>query len=490
MTEEPRETTNEEGLLKKTVSRRDFLKLAGITGGTIAAAGGLGGLLAACGGGTTTTSAAAGSTTTAGATTTTAGGATTTAGGASTTVTTGGSAVEPPKQDKIVFGGARPLTGALATFEAGNWGPAYKVWVDDVNKAGGLNIGGKKLPVELKVYDDQSNLDTSMRLITKLIQEDKVDLLMAPCSTAFLFAAAKIANDAKYVLMSAEGGATTLEEDLKKSPLPYFFQVLNYSNHYQLPTFAEIMKEAGAKSVSICYIDDLHGIEYQKQAQIDFPAAGMQILSNTAVPLDIKDMSSIIKKMQTENPDVAAFFVYPPINPLAAGTMIQLNWSPKCVLWGPTGASQWFYDTFKGGLEGCMFEGAWSINTSDKAKAYRDKLAAFVGPQNVDFWGGLIYRAQLEALQAAIEQVGLDQTKIAAALRTGHFKTSMSDDFFFDSNQILNKAAYSGQIGQWQKGIAEVIDPGDKRTAPPIYPKLGWTEAAASAPSTTTTASS
>ncbi len=206
------------------------------------------------------------------------------------------------RRTRSCIGGARPITGALAPFEAGNWGPAYKVWVDDVNKAGGINVAGKKLPIELKVYDDQSNLDTSMRLLTKLIEEDKVDLVMAPCSTAFLFAAAGVANAHKYILMSAEGGATTLEEEIKKNPLPYFFQVLNYSNHYQLPVFAEIMKEAGVKTASIVYIDDLHGIEYNAQAQIDFPAAGIEILSSTAVPLDIKDMSSIIKKMQSENP--------------------------------------------------------------------------------------------------------------------------------------------------------------------------------------------
>jgi branched-chain amino acid transport system substrate-binding protein len=480
--EESREPKDEGLLGEKRVSRREFLKYAGITGAAVGLSGGLGGLLAACGEETTTTTA--GATTTAGGATTTAGGATTTTAGATTTVTAG---PEPPKQDKIVYGGARPITGALAAFEAGNWGPAYKLWVDDVNKAGGINVAGKKLPIELKVYDDQSNLDTSMRLLTKLIEQDKVDFVMAPCSTAFLFAAAGVCNAKKYLLMSAEGGAKTLEDEIKKNPLPYFFQVLNYSNHYQLPAFAEIMKEAGAKTVSICYIDDLHGIEYQDQAKIDFPAGGMEILSSTAVPLDIKDMSSIIKKMQGENPDVAVFFVYPPINPLAAGTMIQLNWSPKCVLWGPTGASQWFYDSFEGALEGTMFEGAWSVNTSPAAKAYYEKLAAFVGAPNVDFWGGLIYRAQLEAFQQAIEQAGtLDQTVIAEVLRKGHFKTSMSDDFYFDENQILAKDAYSGQIGQWQKGIAEVIDVGPKRTAPPIYPKLGWAEAKASAPAPTT----
>lgn len=479
---ESRETRDEGMLGDKEVSRRDFLKYAGIAGAAVGLSGGLGGVLAACGTKEETTTTA-GPTTTAGGPATTAGGPATTAG-ATTTVSAGPT---PPAQDKIVIGAPRPVTGALAAFEAGNWGPAYKLWTDDVNKAGGIKVAGKPLPIELKIYDDQSNLDTSMRLLTKLIDEDKVDFVMAPCSTAFLFAAAGVCNAKKYLLMSAEGGATTLESEMNKGTLPYFFQVLNYSDHYQTPTHTAIMQELGVKTASVVYIDDLHGIEYQAQAQIFFGGAGIKILSNTAVPLDIKDVSSIIKKIQGENPDCVCFYVYPPINPLAAGTMIQLNYSPKMVLWGPTGASQWFYDSFKGALEGCMFEGAWSVHSTPAAKDYYDKLAAFVGAPNVDFWGGLIYRGQLEAMQQSIEQAGtLDNTKVAEVLRKGHFKTTMTDDFFFDANQILNVASYPGQIGQWQKGLAEVVDPGKVRTAAPIYPKLGWTEAAASAPAPAT----
>ena len=124
-------------------------------------------------------------------------------------------------------------------------------------------MAGKKLPIEMIVYDDQSDMDQSMRLLTKLMEEDKVDFVFAPCSTAFLFAAAGVANAHKYILMSAEGGATTLETEMKKGTLPWFFQFLNYSNHAQMPVFADICKELGVKTASIAYIDDLHGIEYQ-----------------------------------------------------------------------------------------------------------------------------------------------------------------------------------------------------------------------------------
>jgi hypothetical protein len=73
-------------MASKEVSRREFLKIAGIAGATIGAGAGLGGLVAACGEEETTTTTAGGATTTtAGATTTTAAGGETT-----TSVATGG----------------------------------------------------------------------------------------------------------------------------------------------------------------------------------------------------------------------------------------------------------------------------------------------------------------------------------------------------------------------------------------------------------------
>lgn len=414
-------------------------------------------LLAGCGDDETTT------TTTAGSTDTTA--------GTETTDTT----MAPPEQDKIVIGAARPVSGGLSVFEGNNFGPAYKLWVEDVNAAGGINVAGKMLPVEMKIYDDQSDLDTSMRLLTKLMEEDKVDFVFAPASTAFLFAAAGVANANEYIMMSAEGGATTLEKELQKGTLPYFFQALNYSNHDQMPAFAKILAEVGAKSVAVVYLDDLHGIEYQAQAAVFLSGAGIEIVQNIAIPGDIKDMTSIIKQIQADDPDFVLFFAYPPQNILAMNTMIQLNYSPRGVLIGPGGASQWFATMFGDAIEGVMFEGAWSINSSPEAKAYYERLEEFMGSnENLDHWGAIIYRAQLEFLQQAIEEAGtLDQAKIAEVMRTAHYKTTMSPDTFF-TNQIFDVSSYAGQIGQWQSGVAEVVDVGDKRTAAPIYPKPAW----------------
>ena len=76
--------------------------------------------------------------------------------------------------DPIKIGFAMQLTGPLA----GNGKAALlgaQIWADEVNKAGGL-IGR---PVELVVYDDQSNPGLVPGIYSKLLDVDKVDLLLS-----------------------------------------------------------------------------------------------------------------------------------------------------------------------------------------------------------------------------------------------------------------------------------------------------------------------
>jgi len=460
----PREGTVDEGVLgKKALSRRDFLRYAGLAGASIGVGTGFAGLLAACADAEETTT-----------TTTAAGGAYTTA---ATPVTAASAGPQPPAQDKIVVGAARSVTGSLSSFEAWLFGPAYRLWVQDVNAAGGINVAGKKLPVELKVYDDESRMDNCVRLFTKLIEEDKVDFVLGPAGTDFVVAAAEVATAHKYILISTEAMHTTLETRRAKGDLPYYFQTTNSADRYQIPAFVDICEEVGIKSVATIYRHDSMGIDYGAQTAIHLSARFIDEAMSVAIPLDFRmaDMPNIIKQAQDLDVDAVCIFAFPDVNVLGLQTMIGLGYSPKAVFIGGGGAFQSFHDSFQGAMEGVMFIGAWSVNSSPQAKAYYDKLVTFLGgPDNVEFSTQLLYRSQLEFFQQAIEKAAtLDQEVIAEVMRTAHFRTSISPDTFF-TNQSLDFSCYAGQVGQWQKGIAEVVDVGDKRTAVPIYPKDPW----------------
>jgi ABC-type branched-subunit amino acid transport system substrate-binding protein len=278
-------------------------------------------------------------------------------------------------------------------------------------------------------------------------------------------------------LVSTEAMHTALETKMAAGALPYYFQTTPSANRYQMPTFADICEELGIKSVATIYLHEPMGIDYEAQAAIHLSPRYVDVAMSVPIPLDFRlvDMPGIMKQAQDLDVDAVCLFAFPDTNILGMQTMIGLDYSPKAVLLGGGGAFQSFYDAFKGAMEGVMYIGAWSVNSSPKAKAYYDRLVTFMGgPENIEFSTQLLYRAQLEFFQQAIEQAAtLDQDVIVEVMRTAHFQTSIGPDTFF-SSQSLDVSSYAGQIGQWQKGIAEVVDVGDKRTAAPIYPKAPW----------------
>jgi len=99
-------------------------------------------------------------------------------------------------KDKIVIGCAIALSGENAVPAQSTQVTEYKLWVEQKNAEGGLYVKefGKKLPIELIMYDDNSNIETSTKMVEKLIVQDKVDLMLPPWGTAFNFAVAPMVS--------------------------------------------------------------------------------------------------------------------------------------------------------------------------------------------------------------------------------------------------------------------------------------------------------
>jgi branched-chain amino acid transport system substrate-binding protein len=379
-----------------------------------------------------------------------------------------------PKKDKILIGASRSLTGGLAIFEQTAFGPIYKFWIKQVNEQGGIYVKeyGKKLPVEIKVYDDESDTNKMVANLQKLITVDKVDLILPPAGTDMLFAAAPVANELGYVLVGAEGGAARLSK--LSANYPFFFSVLNYSDHNQVPVLVDAMVEKGVKSVAMVYLNDLHGIEYSSTTTPLLKAKGINLVLSKSIPVGVKDLAPILKEAKAANPDAFLIYAYPDENILAVNQAMEVGFNPKLFLCGPGANFQFFADLFGPAVEGIMGWGAWNVKSSPANKEFAEKLGKEYGPAVYDWWGHNVYYAALQALQKAIESVGsLDQKKIRDALATQKFDTILGKTWF-DSKHLLAVECYTGQLGQWQKGIFEVIGPKDKATAKVLYPKPAW----------------
>ncbi|MBN1630827.1 MAG: ABC transporter substrate-binding protein, partial [Thermoleophilia bacterium] len=154
--------------ISKDVSRREFLKLAGIAGATIGVGAGLGGLLAACGEEEATTTSGAPATTAP----PTSAGPTTTAAASTTSVSAG-----PDTGREIKLGYVAPITGPLAIF-----GVADQYCFDRAKEgfADGMVAGdGKKHPITVLLEDSQSDSNRAAQVAGDLINNSKVDILLA-----------------------------------------------------------------------------------------------------------------------------------------------------------------------------------------------------------------------------------------------------------------------------------------------------------------------
>ena len=396
-----------------------------------------------------------------------------------------------PPSDEITIGAARSLSGGLESIGGYAFGPVLDYWVEEVNAAGGINVAGKYLPVELDIQDDESDLSMMTSLLSGMIASGDYDFVFAPVSTAFLQAAAMICNANEYILMGAEGGCTSIMDDLVN--LPYFFGVLNFANHNQMEELFKLLDDfqtnQGAPDpmdIYVIYNNDLDGYEYRDAfvAEAANYSGHFNIVGQMSVAPFATDVSTQLLAANASGADMFCSFTYPSTTMTVVGQAIALgiNFDAMVLSWGAN--FQYFYDTFGTMTEGIIGLGAWNEDTSAAAAAFAADMIAMHGRDKMDWWGQLYYYAGLQCFQQAIERAGiLDQSVIRDILATEHFTTVLGDTWFEDANGnhpitagggLLAVECHPGQIGQWQSGIFEVIDMGPNRTAVPIYPKPNW----------------
>jgi branched-chain amino acid transport system substrate-binding protein len=372
-------------------------------------------------------------------------------------------------KEKIIIGQAVSLSGPLAMSNAVVSSPYYDLWVKDVNAGGGIYVKeyGKKLPVELLIYDDKSDIGTMTRLLEKLILEDKVDFILPPWGTANLFAAAPIANKYSYILIGGAGGA----EKLKDLRLPYFFQSLNFSEA-QVPVLADILVELGVKRAAVISHEDLHGVEYSAKTIPALAQKGIDVAMKKTYPMGIKDLSAMLKQAKALDVDAFVSFSYPDECMLLTGQAIELGINFK-VFALSVGPAFTFYRNAFGvkTVEGVIGGGAWNAKSSPGAKKFAEHFKEVTGEEMGNYWGSIYFYSAMQHFKQAVEMAGtLDQKKIRSVMAKETFETALGP-FWYDERQI--SVNHPGEIGQWQKGIFEVIDPGEKRTAAPIL-KPDW----------------
>jgi branched-chain amino acid transport system substrate-binding protein len=121
-------------------------------------------------------------------------------------------------QTSVKIGYALSRTGPNAGGAAVTTLPNYEMWVKEVNAAGGLKIGDKRVPIEIVQYDDRSSAEEAAKALDRLITQDKVDFILPPWGTGLNLAVGPILNKAGYPHLAATAVTDRAPELAKRWP--------------------------------------------------------------------------------------------------------------------------------------------------------------------------------------------------------------------------------------------------------------------------------
>ena len=147
----------------------------------------------------------------------------------------------------IIIGVNAPLTGDIPKVGEGTK-YAAQMWLEDVNAAGGIVVGGKKFKVELVIEDNESKAESAVKANTKLITEDEVLAIVGPQSSKQAIPAGGKANELGTPMISPWSTNPDTTKDR-----PFVFRGC-FLDPFQGPVVANFIKdEFGYTKAAVLY---------------------------------------------------------------------------------------------------------------------------------------------------------------------------------------------------------------------------------------------
>jgi branched-chain amino acid transport system substrate-binding protein len=140
------------------------------------------------------------------------------------------------KTKVIKIGINAPMTGDIPKVGEGTKFAA-QMWLEDIKAAGGLEVGGKKYPVQLVIEDNESKAESAVKVNTKMITEDEVLVIVGPQASKQAIPAGEVANNYKTPMISPWSTNPDTTKDR-----PYVFRGC-FLDPFQGPVLANFIKE-------------------------------------------------------------------------------------------------------------------------------------------------------------------------------------------------------------------------------------------------------
>ncbi len=373
----------------------------------------------------------------------------------------------------IKVGMSMPQTGSLG---AGGKAAlvALNMWVEDVNAKGGL-LGRK---VELISYDDQTNPALTPAIYTKLLDIDKVDLLIAPYGTVPTAPIMPLVKQRGLLLM----GNFSFQVNAKVQHDMWFNNSPWNNASSWSDGFVEAGQRLGAKSIAFLAADNDFAQNLANGARELAKKAGLQTVYNQNYPPATTDFSSLIRGIRAAKPDMVFVMSYPndsvaivrAVNEIGVGDsvkifgggMVGLQFTPIMESLGSSLNGIVNYNSYVPGMKYPGIEDFLKRYAAKAADAKVDPLGFYLPPFNY---------AIGEMLEQAINATkSLDHKRLADYLRKNEMKTIVGPIRYGPDGEWANARVVQAQFrGVIDKNMDQFRQPGKQVVLYPPAFKTG-----------------
>jgi branched-chain amino acid transport system substrate-binding protein len=382
------------------------------------------------------------------------------------------------QQGPVKIGMSMPQTGSLG---AGGQAAlvALRLWVDDVNQKGGL-LGRK---VELIAYDDQTNPANTPGIYTKLLDVDKVDLLIAPYGTVPTAPIMPLVKQRGLLLMGNFSFQVNhkVQHDMWFNNSPWN-DATSWSDG-----FFKNGEKVGAKSIAFLAADQEFAQNLANGARELAKKAGIKAVYDQNYPPTTTDFSSPMRAIRAAKPDMVFVMSYPndsvaivrAVNEIGVGSgvkmfgggMVGLQFTPNMVNLGSQLNGIVNYNSYVPGMKFPGIEDFLARYAKRAAEAKVDPLGFYLPPFN--------YAIGQILEQATAATKSLDHKKLAAWLHQNEVKTIVGPIRWDKSGEWAKPRVVQAQfrgvadnnLDQWrQPGKQIVLYPDEYKSGDVIAP--------------------
>jgi branched-chain amino acid transport system substrate-binding protein len=362
----------------------------------------------------------------------------------------------------IVVGASVSLSGPYAA--SGKYAiEGTQLWVDDVNKRGGL-LGR---PVKLIYYDDKSDPNTGVQLYEKLITSDHADLIVGPYSSAVTSATSTVAEKHKMVMLGSEAA----DAKIYSRGYKFNFQAQTQAGKYMLGAL-NLAKAHGYKTLAMLAEDTAFPKAVSSEVAKMAGEFGLKVVFNETYAKGSSDYSALLTRVKQLAPDVLFANSYLPDAQGIIRQCRELGVDAK-IFAVAVGAAEPQFANLGSTADYVFGATQWDASMPTKGnpefvKAYKERFG-----RDPDYHSASNY-ATGEVMEAAVKKVGsLDQQKLAAAISKMELDTVYGK---FKVNQHGIQVGFTSALLQWQKGKQVLVWPENLAQGKPILPTPAWSK--------------